>query len=277
MKLKYLIILLLILTPNIFNAENKPELAAPITPVFELHSSLENHPNFPNLNLANRAINHATSNTPLTIKWSILIPTIVERTPVFEKLYTELTKQITALNLTDQIEILYFRDKRSENLVGFKRNLLLEQSLGEYTCFIDDDDLVHANYIQMIYAKLLENPDCVSLTGIITFNGENPRKFIHSIKYDSWFTGQDKIYYRPPNHLNPIKRTIASQFKFPLKNVGEDSDWSMQICKSQLIKIEAEILEPYYFYRFNKVDSVQKKNQPNPVIRPPKQKNRSRL
>lgn len=263
MKLTYLALCLLILTSNIFGTENNPESTInTITPVFDVHSSLEHHPDFPSFNSANRTTNHTTNNTPLKIKWSILIPTIVERAPVFEKLYAELTKQITTLNLTDQIEILYFRDQRSENLVGFKRNLLLEKSLGEYTCFIDDDDLVHEKYIQMIYEKLLTNPDCVSLTGIITTNGCNPQRFVHSIKYNRWFTGRDKIYYRPPNHLNPIKRIIACQFKFPLQNNGEDSDWSMQICKSQLIKTESEILEPYYFYRFNNADSVQNnKNQ----------------
>lgn len=256
MELKYLVILSLVLTPNIFTCENLTESTiAVVTPVFDIHSSLEHHPDFPNLNLASRTTNHI----PFKIKWSILIPTIVERAPVFEKLYAELTRQITALDLNNQIEILYFRDKRGENLVGFKRNLLLEKSLGEYTCFVDDDDLVHENYIQMIYEKLLTSPDCVSLTGIITENGRNPRKFIHSIKYSTWFTSEDKIHYRPPNHLNPIKRTITSQFKFPLKNCSEDKDWSMQIYRSKLLKTEVEITEPYYFYRFSRADSVQVK------------------
>jgi hypothetical protein len=231
-KFKYLVILLLTLTSNIFSTENN----------FDIHSSLENH---------------TANNTPLKIKWSILIPTIVERAPVFEKLYAELTRQINLLNLAEQIEILYFRDQRGENLVGFKRNLLLEQSLGEYTCFIDDDDLVHEKYIQMVYEKLLENPDCVSLTGIITFDGKEPRKFIHSLKNTRWFNGRDGCYHRPPNHLNPIKRSIAIQFKFPLKNTQEDLDWCMQICNSKLLKIEAEITEPYYFYRFEAANSVQ--------------------
>ena len=133
---------------------------------------------------------------------------------------------------------------------------MLDKSLGEYVCFIDDDDLVHENYIQMIYEKLLQNPDCVSLTGIITINNKTSRKFIHSVEYTSLFD-QDGIACRPPNHLNPIKRSIAIQFKFPLENVGEDTAWAMQICKAKLIKTEIKITEPYYFYRFNYADSVQ--------------------
>ena len=183
---------------------------------FQIHSSLENNTSF----------NQIKNN----VKWSILIPTIKDRGKVFKQLYYELTKQIRALNLTDKVEIIYFRDKRNENPVGFKRNLLLDKSLGEYVCFIDDDDLVHENYIQMIYEKLLQNPDCVSLTGIITINNKTSRKFIHSVEYTSLFD-QDSIACRPPNHLNPIKRSIAIQFKFPLENVGEDTAWAMQICQ----------------------------------------------
>ena len=102
----------------------------------------------------------------------------------------------------------------------------------------------------MIYEKLQKNPDCVSLKGIITFDGANPRIFIHSIKYDHYFE-KDGIYYRPPNHLNTIKRSIAIQFQFPNENTFEDTNWAMQIARSKLLNVEEEILEPFYFYNYN--------------------------
>lgn len=181
-------------------------------------------------------------------KWSILICTLEERKNVFDRLFNQLQYQIKNNKLEDKVEVLFFKDKR-ENKVGYKRNKLLEQSTGEYVCFIDDDDMIHNNYIKMIYEKLLKNPDCVTLTGIITFDGKNPKKFVHSIVYKSWFE-KNNIYYRPPNHLNPIKREIAIKFKFPEKNFGEDIDWSMTICNSGLLKKEEIITEPYYFYLF---------------------------
>ena len=182
------------------------------------------------------------------VVWSILICTLDERSDVFNKLYTKLVNQIKELNLENSIEVLYFKDNRTYS-VGFKRNELLHASKGKYICYIDDDDDVHDQYIQMIYARLLNNPDCVSLNGTITFDGTNPRHFIHSLDYTTWFE-HENVYFRPPNHLNPIRRAIAVQFSFPEKNQGEDADWSMKIVRSQLLKTQEPLDEIYYFYNF---------------------------
>ena len=182
--------------------------------------------------------------------WSILILTLESRKESFQKIYDKLVAQIEQNHLADKIEILVSCDK-GEKSVGKKRNELLMASQGEYICYIDDDDDIHNRYIPMIYDKLVkEQPDCVSLEGVITVDGKNPKKFTHSIQYDSYFE-KDDIYYRPPNHLNPIRREIAVQFKFPDNFYGEDTDWAMQICKSGLLKKEASIEVPYYFYLYS--------------------------
>ncbi len=180
--------------------------------------------------------------------WSILICTLQEREQSFQRLYQKLKKQIQEEGLDDKVEILFFLDNR-EKSIGTKRNALLRQSKGLYINFIDDDDDVHDHYVKMIHEKLKYRPDCVSLTGIITFNKENPKIFIHSIQYQTYFQ-KNGIYYRPPNHLNPIKRAIGSQFFFPNQSYSEDTDWAMQIAKSGLLKTEEIITEPYYFYLY---------------------------
>jgi hypothetical protein len=179
-------------------------------------------------------------------KLSILICTLDERSAVFNRIYNKLYEQIRKHGLEKQVEILFFKDNRRYT-VGKKRNELVNRSSGEYICFVDDDDDVHSDYVKLIYDKLQDNPDCVNLQGIITTDGKNPRLFIHSIKYKSWYE-KDGIYYRPPNHLNPIKRDIALKFKFPEINYGEDAKWSMAIANSGLLKTEAHISVPYYFY-----------------------------
>jgi glycosyltransferase involved in cell wall biosynthesis len=181
--------------------------------------------------------------------WSILICTLEERKATFRKLYRELKKQIAENNLVGQVEIRAFCDNRKYT-VGFKRNALLKASKGKYVCYIDDDDWVHEKYVSMIFEKLQKNPDCVSLKGIITTNGKNPRLFIHSNAYKEWFE-RDGIYYRSPNHLNPIRRDIAMLCKFPETNAGEDHAWSMALARSGLLKKEEIIDEPYYFYLFD--------------------------
>jgi glycosyltransferase involved in cell wall biosynthesis len=186
--------------------------------------------------------------TPKT--WSILICTIEEREQSFFKLCSKLKTQIDALGLENQIEIISCKDKRGEHSIGYKRNLLVQESKGKYISFIDDDDDIHDKYIQMIYEKLLKNPDCVNLNGIITFNGSNPKRFYHSLKYTN-YTQNDSEYFRPPNHLNPMRRSIAVQFMFAEKNYGEDTDWAMMIARSKLLRTEEVIEEPYYFYLYN--------------------------
>lgn len=182
--------------------------------------------------------------------WSILICTIDGREESFNRLCKTLTEQINALGLQDQVEVLACKDARGEHTIGFKRNVLMQMSSGLYTQFADDDDEVSDDFIKTIHAKLQNKPDCVSLVGIITTNGAHPKKFIHSIAYDKYFEEND-VYYRPPNHLNPIKRSVAIQFAFPEKNFGEDTDWAMLIANSKLLKTEEVVDTPYYFYQFD--------------------------
>jgi len=179
--------------------------------------------------------------------WSILICTLDEREAQFNSIYSNLNEQIKKLGLEDKIEVLFYRDNRQVS-VGYKRNELLNRSKGKYICFCDDDDEVHSNYIGMIYEQLLKDPDCVNLIGIITHDGRNPRYFTHSIQYNHYYE-HNNVYFRPPNHLNPIRRSIAIQFLFPEKNFGEDTDWAMKIANSKLLKTEEIISEPYYFYK----------------------------
>lgn len=180
--------------------------------------------------------------------WSILICTLNERQKQFDAIYEKLQKQIKDNKLEDKVEVLFFRDNR-EHTVGFKRNTLIKQSHGQYVNFIDDDDDIHDNYISMIYDKLKSNPDCVSLVGVITFNDQNPTQFIHSNKFKAYFQSNG-IYFRPPNHLNTMKRSVAAQFLFPEISFGEDTDWAMRISRAGLLQKEEQITTPYYFYKY---------------------------
>jgi len=181
-------------------------------------------------------------------EWSILICTLPERHNSFERIYNKLLGQIKENGLEDKVEVLYFIDNR-ENTVGKKRNELLRRSQGLYTNYIDDDDEVHDNYIKLIYEQLATSPDCVNLIGIITFDGKYPRTFIHSVDYNHYFE-RNEVYYRPPNHLNTMKRSIASRFLFPNISYSEDTDWAMQVARSGLLKTEAKVKEPFYFYLY---------------------------
>ncbi len=196
-------------------------------------------------------------------EWSILICTIDERKKFFNKLYQELQNQIAEAGLKDKIEVLYYRDNR-EKTIGFKRNELMRRARGKYMCFIDDDDEIHPGYIKMIYEKLQSNPDCVSITGIRYDEAGKPTIFDHSIKYGNGYCFCNWKQISPPGHLNPIKKVVAAQYLFPKINMREDCHWAMEIAKSGMLKKEANINTPYYFYspsKFRKTTDMTKKDR----------------
>lgn len=182
-------------------------------------------------------------------KLSVLIPTLPNRFEVFSNLMFDLKFQLQALDKTNDVEII--TDDSIYKSIGEKRNYLLNLVNGEYVCFIDDDDKVSDDYFKTIFSAIENKPDNLSLKGIITIDGQLPKYFEHSIKYNEYKTTQNLITYeRYPNHLNVIKTEIAKKFKFPETNFGEDTDWATQIKDSGLLKKETYIDKILYYYRY---------------------------
>lgn len=197
---------------------------------------------------------------PKQVTWSILIPTIKCRSEKFTKLYLELLRQVQSNQLHAKVEVLFYLDDQAHK-VGTKRNSLLAASRGQYISYIDDDDDVSPNYVKLIYDTLVKNPncDCISLAGVIRTPGQPEKDFVHSLKYHQASTGQNntrKIIYSPVYHLNPIKRSIAIQFKFPEYNFNEDAIWANALNNSGLLKQEAIVDQILYFYNYDPKQSM---------------------
>ncbi len=169
---------------------------------------------------------------------SILICSIIGREKKLSRLLEDLEKQ-----KTDNIEILVETDNKKMS-IGAKRNSLLKKAKGDYIVFIDDDDEVSVNYVVKILEALKTNPDCCGIEGFLIRPGCK-YKFIHSIQYNTWFSKND-IYYRCPNHLNPVRRELALQVGFPEKDYGEDQDYSLSLFP--LLKTEVYIQSILYYY-----------------------------
>jgi glycosyltransferase involved in cell wall biosynthesis len=175
------------------------------------------------------------------MKLSILVCTLPQRKEKFNRLYDILDKQKTV-----DVEILWHPKEKLS--IGNKRNQLINDSRGEYVCFVDDDDLVSKDYVSKILSALEENPDCVGIQGIMLANGNCPRRFFHTIESNGWYTSCCE-YYRTPNHLNPIKRSIVKAVMFnEFSNFGEDKEFSENI--RPLLKNEWVIDDPIYYYLY---------------------------
>jgi hypothetical protein len=181
--------------------------------------------------------------------FSILIPTLRSRRDQFQKLHTKLTGQIREHSLDQEVEIASFVDD-GEHSVGFKRNRLIEQANGLFVAFVDDDDDVSDEYVPLICRTVKENPeiDCIGIKGQITFRGKHPRIFIHSVRYQDYFTSGG-VYFRPPYHLNPIRRDIARRYRFEDISYSEDIDWAMRLCRDRALRREVFLDQVIYFYR----------------------------
>ncbi|MCL4405216.1 MAG: glycosyltransferase [Patescibacteria group bacterium] len=174
------------------------------------------------------------------MKLSVLICSLSSRGEHLAKLLSILFPQIQ-----EETEIIVSIDDGGQK-IGVKRNRLMASALGQYVCFIDDDDEVSDDYIAQIMTGIESGADHVAIGGIMTTNGREPHEFRSSKDY-VWHE-KDGVYYRGVQHLGVIKRDLVLQCPFPPISFGEDREFSERV--TPLIKTEYQIQKPIYFYRY---------------------------
>src|SRR5688572_12632582 len=126
------------------------------------------------------------------MKLSILIPTITGRSEMFFALTNKLKAQADVCE--NKVQIKYLLDD-GVMPIGEKRNCLLYLAKGEYVAFVDDDDDVSENYIDLLMEGINKGVDCCSLKGEYSVDGVFDGIFEHSIKYNKWETVEGEIKY----------------------------------------------------------------------------------
>lgn len=174
------------------------------------------------------------------IKLSILIATIPERADMLQSLLKVLYPQ-------QSIDVEILIDPCMDYNIGIKRNKLLARAGGDYIVYADDDDSVSPKYVELILKAIETEPDCVGINGTITINGTAERPWFISKEYKRWYEWQ-RVYYRTPNHISPVKRALALIAGFPETTFGEDYAYSMSLLP--LLKTEVIIDEPLYTYKY---------------------------
>ena len=86
---------------------------------------------------------------------SILIPTLLERQDVFNKMVAGLYKQIKNHKLEEKVEVISICDNRTLPL-SVKRNTLQKLATGKYFTHLDDDDELSSDYCKVM-VEFIEN------------------------------------------------------------------------------------------------------------------------
>ena len=177
------------------------------------------------------------------MKLSILICTVRSRIDEYlPKLLDRLLPQCTK-----DVQVLWLGDNKTMT-VGEKRNKLLDLAMGEYVAFVDDDDMVSEDYIDVLLKGANTGADVFNFVVKCSVNGGE----YLPVYYDARFSRNRNLpgkYERLPNHIMCIKRELALKAGFPHKSMSEDDEFAKRLHK--YIKTQSFTGDVLYYYTFS--------------------------
>jgi len=182
----------------------------------------------------------------MEITLSILICSVntEERQIKLKKLINELNRQISR-NLAEELVEIIIDTDNMEKSVGEKRNDLIGKAQGEFICFIDDDDFITENYLNIILSNINSGIDILLISIEHIENGVNKTKIVPSLYIDNLNTGE-AVFKTNHFHLCPHKKSIARNVLFEGVNFAEDMIYSQKMVS--YISNSFSITEPIYIY-----------------------------
>lgn len=181
-------------------------------------------------------------------KLSILIPTMEKRKHKLDELFNILLPQC------EQYDVKVLTDLDPNLTIGAKRNNLVHRCKTQYAVFIDDDDMVSANYIELIMKGINADYDVIGINGVMTWNGNSHGTYHHSLSYEWSESGTipNMRYERSPNHWNPMRTKYFKQFPFPSLSWAEDIQQSQAMAQAGLWKDKKEytVEQPIHWYKY---------------------------
>ena len=142
--------------------------------------------------------------------------------------------------------LLIFSDNAKRS-IGQKRNDAIKMANGKYTCFIDDDDLVSDDYVDLILKEIRDwSPDVIVFDALITFDEQRPKLVKYGREFD--YCEKEEAYYRHPNHLMVHKKSNITEWFQDIKT-GEDDEWASRMLDRIVTQSRIEKILYYYEYR----------------------------
>jgi len=91
--------------------------------------------------------------------FTVMICTLPERKEKFSNLMHNVINQTMHNGLQETTEVIFDDTPRGEVTTGEKRNRLIQRAKGDFCAFVDDDDVVHEHYVQLIERVIKRNSD----------------------------------------------------------------------------------------------------------------------
>lgn len=179
---------------------------------------------------------------------TIMIPTTVDRFPLFNILSAELFKQINQLPDPRSVRVISLEDNK-EMSVGAKRQKLLETATGDFVVGIDSDDWIDNCYIMEILNVIHRHPttDHVGFLEHCDIDGEQSISIFSSADLEWAENKRGYDHIRCANPKSVIRRSVALRVGFEDMRYGEDRVFSEKV--TPLIKSEVFIHKVLYYYR----------------------------
>jgi hypothetical protein len=179
--------------------------------------------------------------------WSILVPTLGERRPLFERLMAGLLPQLDKHE--GRVRVVAWHNDGSPSLPKIRQAMVLGATT-DYVSFVDDDDLVSPYYVAEVVKALETRPDYVGFQVQCYSDGSPTAVSYHSLEFRRW-RNLPTHYERDISHINPIRTALARKADFTLAGRrAEDRAWADQIRKKRLLKTQVLIPRIMYHYLY---------------------------
>jgi hypothetical protein len=181
--------------------------------------------------------------------WTILVPTLGERRPLFERLMAGLLPQLDAY--AGRVRVVGWHNDGAPSLPEIRQKLVMAAKT-DYVSFVDDDDLVAPFFVDEVMATLDDGPDYVGFQVQCYSDGHPTAIAYHSLAYARWRNLKGR-HERDISHINPMRTRIAAtaDFRRTRRGAPEDRSWVDQLRRGGRLRTEIVIPRIMYHYLYS--------------------------
>lgn len=191
--------------------------------------------------------------------WTILIPTLGQRTEMFRRLLNALMPQVDAVD--GAVRVIAWCNNGSPKLAEIRQELVMSVQT-EYMSFVDDDDLVSPYFVEKTLdamhtrTKYGPSPDYIGWKTQYYVDGAPICLVVQGIHVGPRWYGIGDTLYRDITHINPVRTVLArrADFRRIWPEQVEDRAWVRQMRPH--IRTQVFIDEVMYHYLYSESTSA---------------------